>query len=259
MGCGDGVGNKLSSSFRSFFRLAKHFATHYWRARSMNRKDGRSIDWRWGSLIPLSADDGVYGDQNKSVKKARDDTKGKFAEIFSCSGRLEASLKLFFSFLSPIVFLLFPTFFLFCLHFYIQIGSHRKFGFQHFLYLFALRISCPVLSKLLRHSVSANGSVDRNQVGRRRERLVVRFFMGFVLFLHAVADFGSWETGNGWNWCFCLVHRRAHLAFFKPLVFLGRRVDACLQLLPCSRKIVLMACWFSWLCSCSSGFSPILT
>jgi len=114
MECSDGVGNKLSSSFRSFFRLAKHFATHYWRARSMNRKDGRSIDWRWGSLIPLSADDGVYGDQNKSVKKARDDTKGKFAEIFSCSGRLEASLKFLFSFLSPIVFLLFPTFYFAC-------------------------------------------------------------------------------------------------------------------------------------------------
>jgi len=29
MGCGDGVGNKLSSSFRSFFRLVKHFATQY--------------------------------------------------------------------------------------------------------------------------------------------------------------------------------------------------------------------------------------
>ena len=58
----------------------------------MNGKDGRSIDWRWGSLIPLSADDGVYGDQNKSVKKARDDAKGKFADIFLCSGRLEASL-----------------------------------------------------------------------------------------------------------------------------------------------------------------------
>jgi len=69
----------------------------------MNRKDGRSIDWRWGSLIPLSADDGVYGDHNKSVKKARDDVKGKFADIFSCSGRLEASL-IFLSFLSPIVF-----------------------------------------------------------------------------------------------------------------------------------------------------------
>lgn len=132
--------------------------------------------------------------------------------------------------------------------------AHRKFGFQHFLYLFALRISCPVLSKLLRHSVSANGSVDRNQVGRRRERLVVRFFMGFVLFLHAVTDFGSWETGNGWNWCFCL----SIAGLLKPLVFLGRRVDACLQLLSCSRKIVFMACWLSWLCSCS-GFSPILT
>lgn len=115
--------------------------------------------------------------------------------------------------------------------------------------------TCPVLSKLLRHSVSANGSVDRNQVGRRRERLVVRFFMGFVLFLHAMTDFGSWETGNGWNWCFCL----SIAGLFKPLVFLGRRVDTCLQLLPCSRKIVLMACWLSWLCSCSSGFSPILT
>jgi len=123
MGCSNGVGNKLSSSFRSFFRLAKHFATHYWRARSMNRKDGRSIDWRWGSLIPLSADDGVYGDQNKSVKKTRDDTKGKFAEIFSCSGRLETSLFFFFSFLSPIVFFVVSYPFLFCLHFYIQIGS----------------------------------------------------------------------------------------------------------------------------------------
>lgn len=219
----------------------------------MNRKDGRSIDWRWGSLIPLSADDGVYGDQNKSVKKARDDAKGKFAEIFSCSGRLETPLFLFFSFLSPIVFLLFPTLFYFACTFTSRL-AHRKFGFQHFLYLFALRISCPVQSKLLRHSVSADGSVDRNQVGRRRERLVVRFFMGFVLFLHAVTDFGSWETGNGWNWCFCL----SITGLLKPLVFLGRRVDACLQLLPCSRKIVLMVYWLSWLCSCS-GFSPILT
>jgi len=158
------------------------------------------------------------------------------------------------SFLSPIVFLLFPTLFYFACTFTSRL-AHRKFGFQHFLYLFALRISCPVQSKLLRHSVSADGSVDRNQVGRRRERLVVRFFMGFVLFLHAVTDFGSWETGNGWNWCFCL----SITGLLKPLVFLGRRVDACLQLLPCSRKIVLMVCWLSWLCSCSSGFSPILT
>lgn len=161
-----------------------------------------------------------------------------------------------------VIFIFFPfTNCLFCcfLPFYFACTftsrlAHRKFGFQHFLYLFALRISCPVLSKLLRHSVSANGSVDRNQVGRRRERLVVRFFMGFVLFLHAVTDFGSWETGNGWNWCFCL----SITGLLKPLVFLGRRVDACLQLLPCSRKIVLMVYWLSWLCSCS-GFSPILT
>jgi len=124
MGCSDGVGNKLSSSFRSFFRLAKHFATHYWRARSMNRKDGRSIDWRWGSLIPLSADDGVYGDQNKSVKKARDDAKGKFAEIFSRSGGWKLH---YFSFFFPFTNCLFCCFlpFLFCLHFYIQIGSQK--------------------------------------------------------------------------------------------------------------------------------------
>lgn len=168
----------------------------------MNRKDGRSIDWRWGSLIPLSADDGVYGDQNKSVKKARDDAKGKSAEIFSCSGGRKLHYFIF-SFLSPIVFFVVSYPFYFACTFTSRL-AHRKFGFQHFLYLFALRISCPVQSKLLRHSVSANGSVDRNQVGRRRERLVVRFFMGFVLFLHAVTDFGSWETGNGWNWCFCL-------------------------------------------------------
>jgi len=87
-------------------------------------KDGRSIDWRWGSLIPLSADDGVYGDQNKSVKKARDDAKGKSAEIFSCSGRLEASLILFFLSFHQLSFL-FPTLFLFYLKFYIQIGSQK--------------------------------------------------------------------------------------------------------------------------------------
>jgi len=127
---------------------------------------------------------------------------------------------LFLSF-HQLSFLLFPNLFFACT--FTSRLAHRKFGFQHFLYLFALRISCPVLSKLLRHSVSANGSVDRNQVGRRRERLVVRFFMGFVLFLHAVTDFGSWETGNGWNWCFCL----SIAGLLKPLVFLGRRVDAC--------------------------------
>ena len=60
----------------------QNISQHYWRARSMNRKDGRSIDWRWASLIPLSADDGVYGDQNKSVKKARDDAKGKSGNFF---------------------------------------------------------------------------------------------------------------------------------------------------------------------------------
>lgn len=144
-----------------------------------------------------------------------------------------------FPFLSPIVFFVASYPFYFACTLTSRL-AHRKFGFQHFLYLFALRISCPVLSKLLRHSVSANGSVDRNQVGRRRERLVVRFFMGFVLFLHAVTDFGSWETGNGWNWCFCL----SITGLLKPLVFLGRRVDACLQLLPCSRKIVS---WFTGL------------
>lgn len=46
----------------------------------------------------------------------------------------------FFLSFHQLSFLLFPTLFLFCLHFYIQIGSYRKFGFQHFLYLFALRI-----------------------------------------------------------------------------------------------------------------------
>jgi hypothetical protein len=147
-----------------------------------------------------------------------------------------------FSFLSPIVFFVVSYPFYFACTFTSRL-AHRKFGFQHFLYLFALRMSCPVQSKLLRHSVSANGSVDRNQVGRRRERLAVRFFMGFVLFLHAVADFGSWETGNGWNWCFCL----SITGLLKPLVFLGRRVDAYLQLLLCSRKIVPMVYWLSWL------------
>ena len=60
----------------------QNISQHYWRARSMNRKDGRSIDWRWGSLIPLSADDGVYGDQNKSVKNARDDAKESLRKFF---------------------------------------------------------------------------------------------------------------------------------------------------------------------------------
>ena len=162
------------------------------------------------------------GIKTKSVKKARDDAKGKLGNFFVL-GSAGSFIFILFSFLSPIVFFV-VSYSLFCLHFYIQIGLHTKFGFQHFflssvLYLFTLRISCPVLSKLLRHSVSADGSVDRNQAGRRRERLAVRFFMGFVLFLHAAADFGSWETGNGWNWCFCLVHHRAHIGFLNLLSF----------------------------------------
>ena len=174
-----------------------------------------------GSLIPLSADDGVYGDQNKSVKKARDDAKGKLGNFFV----LGVGWKLHFYFVFfPFTNCLFCCFLLFILLALLHPDWLTKFGFQHFflssvLYLLALRISCPVLSKLLRHSVSTDGSVDRDQVGRRRERLAVRFFMGFVLFLHAVADFGSWETGNGWNWCFCLVHHRAHLGFLNLLSF----------------------------------------
>lgn len=104
-------------------------------------------------------------------------------------------------------------------------------------------------------------------MGRRRKRLAVRFFMGFVLFLHAVTDFGSWETGNGWKWCFSVLsHSQGSpglfilFFLFKALLFLGRRVDACLQLLPCSGKIVLMACRLRFgFCLCSTGFSPILT
>ena len=101
----------------------QNISQHYWRARSMNRKDGRSIDWRWASLIPLSADDGVYGDQNKSVKKARDDAKGKLG-IFFVLGSAGSFIFILFSFLSPIVFFV-VSYSLFCLHFYIQIGSHK--------------------------------------------------------------------------------------------------------------------------------------
>ena len=167
-------------------------------------------------------------------------------------GWLETSLFLFFLSFHQLSFLLFPTLYFACT--FTSRLAHRKFGFQHFLYLFALRISCPVQSKLLRHSVSANGSVDRNQVGRRRERLVVRFFMGFVLFLHAVTDFGSWETGNGWNWCFCLsITGLLNLLSF----WVGGSMLAC-SFFHAAEKL---SSWFTGFVGLFLffGFSPILT
>ena len=78
-------GTNFLSSFRSFFRLAKHFAT------LLAGKEHEQEGWAEHRLEMGESNTSFSGrwclrGSKQKREKARNDAKGKFAEIFSCSG-----------------------------------------------------------------------------------------------------------------------------------------------------------------------------